>query len=238
MRDVGSGVRRLPSTARRLAGEVRAGRVAGLLPDGVAAELATSVRRVAAVRRPKDVVAAVEAEAGRLSRVVVPALAHHPLPVTAPGAASLLAAGTAALAAGFAEVDELALVVSNGVAAPTAVAAGAGLLGALVVEVWAAVSVRVRQLEDAGRAVDLDLLADEVAAALLRVDSAFTGQLVGRTTLAVGKRIGRRWAAGLVPVVGMFLDGAAAARTIRIVTAQPVERHPADPAPPPSGADA
>jgi hypothetical protein len=176
-----------------------------------------------------------EAEVGRLAEVVVPVLAEHPLPVRTRRSASLLAGGSAALAAAFAELDELAIVVTDGIAAPTAAAAASGLLGAFVIEVWATVSVRVHQIRSAGREVDPSALADEVTAAVLGTDVLFVRQLAGRATLALGKRLTQRWAGALVPGAGIAIDGWAATRTIRAITALPLEMHPpasvSDPAP-------
>jgi len=211
-------------SASKLGDQAR--RAADALPDQVRAELRQSALRLSAVRTPKDVVKVVEAEVGRLSQVVVPVLAAHPLPVTTRRSASMLAGSSAALAAAFAELDELAIVVTDGVAAPTATAAASGLVIAFVVEVWATVSLRVHQIRAAGREVDEPTLALEVTAAILGTDVLFVRQLAGRAASALGKRMTKRWAAALVPGAGIAVDGWAATRSVRAVIALPLDGHP------------
>jgi hypothetical protein len=196
------------------------------LPEPVRAELRTSAHRLASVRTPKDMLKVLEAEVGRLSQVVVPVLAEHPLPVRTRRSASTLAGVSAGLAAAFAELDELAIVLTDGIAAPTAAGAATGLLAAFVVEVWASVSLRVHQVQADGREVDVEVLADEVTAAILGTDVVFVRQLAGRAAAALGKRIARRWASVLIPGAGVAIEGWAAARTIRAIAALPLDSHP------------
>jgi hypothetical protein len=196
------------------------------LPDEVRGELASSVKRLASVRSPSDVRHVAEQEISRLSRTIVPVLAAHPLPVRTESAAKLAAGSTAALAAAFAEVDEIAVLVTAGVAAPTLPTAFAALLGAFVVEVWAATSLRVHQLEDADRSVDLELLADEVTAAVLGTNVLAVRQLAGRATVALSKRVGKRMGASLVPFAGVAVDSWGATRTIRAMARMDVTAHP------------
>ena len=201
------------------------------LPPEVRAELATSVKRLASARTPKQLTRALETETTRLSQVVVPLLADHPLPLHSTPAAVALAGSSAALAAAFVEIDEIAIVLSSGVAAPSAASAFTALLGAFVVEVWTATSLRVHQLQADGRTVDRILLADEVTAAVLGTDVFAVRLLAGRAAAALGKRVARRFAAALVPVAGAVVEGWAATRTVRAIAAMPRDGHP--PAGPP-----
>lgn len=221
---VGSQARQAARSLPRVA--TTAKRAVGLLPEQVRSELRVSVLRLSSVRTPKDLLQVLEAEVGRLSQVVVPVLAAYPLPVRTRRSAAFVAGTGAVLAAGFAEIDELAIVVSDGVAAPTAGAAASGLLAAFVVEVWAAVSVRVHQIQADGREVDESTLALEVTAAILGTDVVFVRQLAGRAATALGKRLTRRWAGALVPGAGVAIEGWAATRTIDAVTALPLDAHP------------
>ncbi|MEY2421949.1 MAG: hypothetical protein QOI95_2016 [Acidimicrobiaceae bacterium] len=198
----------------------------GRMPPEVLDELKTSARRLTSVRKPRDLLSVLETEVGRLSRVVVPTLARHPLPVRGRRSAELLAATAAGAAAAFVELDELAVLFTEGVAAPTVPAAGASLLGAFVIEVWISVSLRVHQIEAAGRDVDMDLLASEVNSAILDMDMTGVKQLSTRVAAAVGKRVARRWVGALAPGVGIFIDGVAARRTVTAISRMPVEAHP------------
>ena len=204
----------------------RGRRLVDSMPEDARRELRTSIRRLAAVRTPKEALQALETEAGRLSHAVVPVLAEHPLPVRDRASARMVVGTTAGLAAAFAELDELAIVLTDGVAAPSAVSAGAALLAAFVTEIWVAVSVRVHQLEGNGREVDPAVLADEVVAAVLGTDLVFVRQLAGRAAGALGKRVTRRWATGLIPFAGVVVDAWAASRTVRAISRLPLEDHP------------
>jgi hypothetical protein len=204
----------------------RGRRLVDSMPDDARRELRASIRRVGAVRTPKEALRVLETEAGRLSHAVVPVLAEHPLPVRDRRSGRMVVATTAGLAAAFAELEEFAIVLTGGVAAPSAVSAGAALLAAFVSEIWVAVSVRVHQVKDAGREVDPAVLADEVVAALLRTDLVFVRQLAGRAAHALGRRMTRRWATALVPLAGVVVDGWAASRTVRAISRLPLEPHP------------
>jgi hypothetical protein len=218
MEQIRAGVRSARSTV--------AGRRIPALPPAVRDELNASIRRFAAVRSPKDLLNAVEDETGRLAEITVPLLAHHPLPIRNRRTGEAYAALAAAAAAGVANLAELALVVTHGLAAPTIPAAGSGLLASFVIEVWIAVSVRVNQVEAAGRVVDHDVLASEVASALLGIDMAAVKQLSTRVARAIGTRVARRWAAALAPVAGIAIDALAARRTVRSICALPITDHP------------
>lgn len=196
------------------------------LPSDVVDELKVSARRLTSVRRPRDLLTALEAEAGRLSQVVVPVLARHPLPVRSRRTAGLLAATAAGAAAGLVELDEIAVLFTEGAAVPTVPAAGMGLLVAFVAEVWIAVSLRVHQVADGGRELDLDVLTSEVSNAVLAVDTTDARAISGHIATAVGKRMARRWAGALAPGVGIVIDGVAARRTIAAIATAPLNRYP------------
>lgn len=167
-----------------------------------------------------------EAEVGRLARAAVPVLAEHPLPIRRRRLGEALAAATGGLAAGVVELDELAVVVTDGVAAPTVPGAGVAFLVAFVLELWIAVSVRVHQIEAAGRTVDRDSLVSEVNTAVLDVDARDGQKLAGGIAKAIGKRLARRWIAGLAPGVGIVVDGEAARRTVGRIWQLPLASHP------------
>jgi len=223
-RIVGRGSVLARDAALSLAGRGR--RLVESMPDDARRELRDSIRRLSAARTPKEALRALETEAGRLSHAVVPVLVEHPLPVHDWTSARMVVATTAGLAAAFAELDGLAIVLTRGVAAPSAVSASAALLAALVTEIWVAVSMRAHQIKAAGRDVDRAVLADEVVAALLRTDLVFARRLAGRAAHALGRRMTRRWAAALVPFAGIVVDGWAASRTVRAISRLPLDPHP------------
>ena len=196
------------------------------MPEDARRELRTSVRRLSSVRSTKEALQVLETEAARLAHAVVPTLAEHPLPVRDRTSGRAVAATAAGLAAGFAELDEIAIVVTEGVAAPSAVGAFAGYLGAFVIELWVAVSVRVHEVQQNGRTVDTTVLADEVLAALLGTDLVSARHLAGRTARALGRRMTKRWAMGLVPVAGVAVDAWAASRTVQAIARLPLDAHP------------
>jgi hypothetical protein len=195
------------------------------MPPEVIEELKVSGRRLTTVRRPRDLIAVLEAEVARLSGVVVPVLARHPLPVRRRRSAEMLAATTAAGAAALVELDELAVLFTEGAATPTVPAAGASLLVAFVIEVWIAVSLRVHQIETSGRRVDMGALVSEVNSALLGVDMSAAKDTYGHVATAVGKRVARRWAGALAPGVGIVIDGVAARRTIAAIAVMSLDAH-------------
>lgn len=206
--------------------EAIARRAMPTIPEGVRDEVNASIRRFASIRNPKDLVTVIEEETGRLSEVVVPILAQHPLPIHGQRRAEVAAALAAATGAAVAEIDELAVLFTDGVAAPTIPFAGGGLLVAFVLEVWIAVSARVHAIETAGREVDPHVLSSEVAAALLGIDMNAVKQLSKRAAKAVGRRMAKRWALGLAPVAGIVIDGAAARRTVAAMGRLPMDDHP------------
>jgi hypothetical protein len=203
----------------------RLGALAERLPPGVVDELKTSARTLTKVRTPRGLLTVLEGEVGRLSGVVVPLLARHPLPIRGRRTAELSAAATAGAAAVLVELDEIAVLFTEGAAAPSIPAAGASLLVAFVIEVWIAASLRVHQIEAAGREVDMELLSTEVSSAVLGLDMTAMRELSGRVAAAVGKRVARRWAGALAPGVGVVIDGVAARRTVKAIADLPVDAH-------------
>src|SRR5688500_16484463 len=89
----------------------RGRRLVDAMPDDARRELRYSIRRLSAARTPKEVLRALETEAGRLSHAVVPVLVDHPLPVRDRTSGRMVFATTAGLVAAFAELDELAIVL-------------------------------------------------------------------------------------------------------------------------------
>jgi hypothetical protein len=96
-----------------------------------------------------------------------------------------------------------------------------------MLELWIALSARVHQLRAAGRDVNPEVLGQELAAAYL--GDVHPGRRDGNTSIvrAVAVRAAERWAAGLVPGVGIAFDGYAAQRTVARILRQPVSAHPA-----------
>jgi len=203
-------------------------RLVARLPSEVRHEISETVRRLAvAVRNPAGLVEAVPAELERLLAATVPVLARNPLPVTDPLRARFLTAGAAGAAAALQQLGELTLVeslgVSTGVVTPAVMA---GLVTAWVVEVWLAVSVRVAALERGGREVDEGVLGREIVAAAIGADVSTQRRVATALVRRGATRMGRRWAFGLIPVVGVAYDGWDAQRTIARVAALPVSDHP------------
>ncbi|MGH9064866.1 MAG: hypothetical protein ACRDZQ_05590 [Acidimicrobiales bacterium] len=196
-----------------------AGLVRSRLPPAAREWLEAGVRQAAGVRGKEQALAFVLDRVEELLRVVVPTFVQHPLPVSPLGGRWVVGAA----AAGAATVEEweaVATFVSGGAAAPvTLPAVLAANLGAFVLEVYVATSVRARMLSEAGRPVDPARVAADVAAAV-------TG-LSGRgDTRALAERVARhllgRWFAGAVPVAGIAVDAHAAQATVRRIAELPL----------------
>ena len=218
----------MPPRLRSVASSVsdRARQFVDTLPEEARRELRESVRRLSSVRSTKEALQVLETEAARLAHAVVPVLAEHPLPVRDRTSGKALAATAAGLAAGFAEIDGIAIIVTDGIAAPSAVGAFAGYLGAFVAELWIAVSVRVHQLHHDDREVDPSVLAEEALAALLGTDLVSVRHLAGRAARALGRRMTKRWTMGLVPIAGVAVDAWGASRTVQAISRLPLDAHP------------
>jgi hypothetical protein len=196
------------------------------LPQEVRREVAQSVTRLARVRSVKGAKKAVVVELERLFVAVTPLLAAAPLPVT--GWAARLAAGTAGCAgAAVEQAEEIAAVISWGGALPGAPAVMAAMLSAWLLELWIAVSARVNQVKEAGRQVDPELLGRELAGAYLGDPDAVRRDGKSRVIRAVAVKAAERWAAGLVPGVGIAFDTFASQRTVARILRLPVIAHPA-----------
>src|SRR5437879_8218789 len=196
------------------------------LPDDVKVKVRQSVTRLAGVRNPKDLVGALEREVAWIFQVLVPVLAAHPLPIHSRRRAYTAVAASSGLAAAFAEADEVLVVFTDGVAAPSLPAAFSALAGALITEVWVAVSLRVHDIERAGRQVDTALLSEEVTAAMLGTDVFMVRQLAGRAAKRIARRLAKRSAQALVPGVGLAVGAGAAAPAVKALSGVAVDAHP------------
>ena len=224
--DLGVGPLLLTAVARvvsSLTGQARS--LTDRLPQQVRRELADTVGRLTAARSPQQFAVALEAELARLLATVLPVLGRTPVPARSPATARLMVAGVAGTAGAMQSVDELAALLGGSVVSvPTAVGS---LVVAWTIEVWAAVAVRTRQLEQAGRRPDRARLSAEVAEAVMGTASPIVPRYLavwmGR---GASKRFTRRWTVGLVPVVGAVYDAFDAQSTISVITRFPVEDHP------------
>jgi hypothetical protein len=183
---------------------------------------------MARVRSLKGAKKALVEEAERLFLAVTPLLAAAPLPVT--GWQARLAAGTAGGAgAAIEQAEEIAAVLSWGGALPGTPAVLGAMFTAWVLELWIAVSARVNQLKAAGRDIDTELLGRELAGAYLGDPDVARRDGKSRVIRAVAVRAAERWAAGLVPGVGIAFDTFASQRTVAHILRQPVIDHPPNP---------
>ena len=205
--------------ARRLAA------VPNALPQAVRDEIAVSVRRLTKVRSVADAKRVVAKEAERLFVAVIPALAAKPLPLS--GWKARVAAGTTGGAAAAVEqAEEIAAVFSWGGALPAAPVVAGAVFTSWVLELWIAVSARVNQVKAAGRQVDTDVLSRELAGAVIGDFAAARKNALPKVMRAVGRKVVARWAAGLVPGVGIVFDGYIAQRIVRAILRQPVTAYP------------
>ncbi len=203
----------------------KAAQLPGHLPPGVKEQIGQSVKRLTKVRSIKGAQRVLVEEAERLFVAVTPLLAAAPLPVT--GRRARLAAGAAGGAAAVVEqAEELAAVVSWGGAVPTApVVAGAVITG-WILELWIALSARVNQLTAANRRIDQDQLGRELAGAYLGDPDALRRDGTKRVLRSVAVKAAQRWAAGLVPGLGVAFDTFASQRTVARILREPVTNHP------------
>lgn len=200
------------------------------LPDEVVAAVRASASRLAQVRSPREAIEAIPAELENLLTATVPVLADHPLPVSSARQARAWASAAGGASALLQQAGEISILETLGLAG-TALAPGvlAGMLLSWAAELWLSVTVRVQALEDDGRSVDHGVLAAEMIDAVLG-GSQRARYPRGRGTGSLGSqavsRMGRRWAAGLVPVIGVVYDGWDARRTIDRVLRLPLDTHP------------
>jgi hypothetical protein len=204
----------------------RAERLLAYLPEPARPHVRESLSRLSSVRTPGQAMQAFSDEVEHLLRVLMPVFVRNPM-VRTPAAARKLAALSAASTATVEQADELLAAVSLGttIAPGTATVLAVGVV-ATVLEAYAAASVRVHQLRHHGLEVDAEAVARDVHAALFddrqRSDRGHSARGLARRGAT---RIARRWAAGLVPVVGIVYAGYDARRTIDRVLLRPM---PAD----------
>jgi hypothetical protein len=227
---VGSGAawaRKTAQRASRLPARVPglADRLPAKLPAGVREQIGQSVRRLAKVRSVKGAKKALIAEAERLFLVVTPLLAAAPLPLTG-WQARLAAGGAGGASAAVEQAEELAAFVSWGGALPSAPVVAGAVVTAWVLELWIALSARVNQLKAAGRQVDTDQLARELAGAYIGDPDAVRRDGMARVVRGVAVRAAERWAAGLVPGLGVVFDSFASQRTVARILREPLAAHP------------
>jgi hypothetical protein len=206
---------RLPASAERLL--LR-------LPEPARPHVRESLVRVGSIRTPKQAMQAFSDEVEHLLQVLMPVFVRNPR-IRTPAAARRVAALGASAAAAVEQADELLALVSFGASVtpgtPTVLAVG---VVATLVEAYAAASVRVHQLREHGYAVDPDAIARDVHAALFDAqERSKRGKALGDGLARRGAtRLARRWAAGLVPVVGVAYAGRDATRTVDRVLRLPM----------------
>jgi hypothetical protein len=220
--------RRLVESGTRLARKVT--QLPANLPPGVREQIGQSAQRLSKVRSLKGAKKALVEEAERMFVAVTPLLAAAPLPVTG-WRARLAAGGAGGAGAAVEQAEEIAAVVSWGGALPGAPLVAGAVVTAWVLELWIALSARVNQLKAAGRQVDMDLLGRELAEAYLGQRAVVGRDGKTRLVRAVAVRAAERWAAGLVPGVGIAFDSFSAQRTVARILGQPVTAHPQPPRP-------
>lgn len=194
------------------------------MPAGVRAELRESSARVLSIRSPKQALHVVEHEYEHVLRLILPVVIAHPT-LRRRASAAAFSASFATLAASAEQADELLSVVSVGtLTAPgTSVVVAVGLL-ATAAESYAAASVRVHQLREHQRPVDVDRLAGDVRRAVLgEVDPSAAGLgLVKQVVDGAAGRLTKRWTVGAVPVFGVGYAAYDATRSVRRVLRTPL----------------
>jgi len=232
---VGDAARDLLDVGRRGVGRVRAvgASAKAAFPREALPELAGSVGRLSKVRTPREAVAVFETETERLLTIVTPTLVAHPLPVTTPAAAKSIVATAGGLAAAGEEVEELAALVSGGVAIPhTFPIMIAANMVALAVEVYVAASLRVHDLRAAGLEPDPNDVARDVIYAMtgkVTGDGGITDRVTKQMVKTIVTRVLSRWGAAFVPFAGIAYSGWDAQRTIDAVRALPLPERQALP---------
>ena len=209
---------RIPQQAERLIAR---------LPTPARSHVRLSLARVASVRSPSRAIQVFSDEVEHLLQVLMPVFVRNPM-VRTPAAGRRLAALGASGAAAVEQADELLALVSFGAtAAPGTATVLAVGVAATMVEAYASASVRVHQLREHGCEVDPESVAADVHAALFDGSSKHRlwkrSQPVGLARRGAN-RLGRRWATGLVPVVGVAYAGYDARRTVDRVLERPLLR--------------
>jgi hypothetical protein len=172
------------------------------LPPDTAAELRRSALRLRKARSPREAVAALEFEIEHLFSNIAPTLVEHPLPIRSTRTAIGTVAVVAGTAAAIDELEAIALLIPGvqAAAVPTLpVILGAALVS-LTLEAYVAASLRVHQLRAAGIDPDPHSVVHDVVVAMTgRADAKFTKF----AAQAMARRMLRRWARGVVPLVGI-----------------------------------
>lgn len=191
------------------------------LPPDTAAELRRSALRLRKARSPRDAVAALEFEIEHLFGTIAPTLVQHPLPIRTTRAAIGTIAVVAGTAAAVDELEAIALLIPGlqAAAVPTLpVIVGAALVS-LTLEAYVAASLRVHQLRAAGIDPDPNTVVHDVVVAMTgRADAKFTKF----AAQAMARRMLRRWARGIVPLVGIGWATWDARKTMLAIDAMPV----------------
>ena len=202
----------------------RIDRLVRRFPEPLQPDLRESADRLLAVRSLKDGVGALHQEVEHVLRVSTPVFVRYPT-IRRPRRAKALVASAAAIAAAVEEGDELLTLFSVGtLAAPGFGTVLAVNLLATATEAWAATSVRVNQLHDHGRPVHTEQIAADVREAMFGAVDTSSGVTPVIRKVATGgvRRLGRRWAVGLIPVFGIAYGGFDAARTVDRVLRLPL----------------
>jgi hypothetical protein len=205
-------------------------RLTDRLPDEVVSAVKGSASRLAKVRSPKEAMEAIPTELEHLVTATVPVLAEHPLPITSARQARVWASAAAGASAVLQQAGEVSMLETLGLGTALAPGVLAGMLLSWVAELWLSVTVRVKLLEEDGRSVDHGVLATDMIEAVLGGPAGQNGDPRRRAARTLGRqaanRVGKRWAAGLVPVIGIVYDSWDAQRTIDRVLPLPLDTHP------------
>ena len=198
----------------------RAREIWSRVPPGTVDELGAAAWRLRTVRTPRQGAAALDDEIAHLFERIAPVLIEHPLPIRSKRAALATVALAAGSAAALDEIEAISLLVpgTHVVSAPSVpLAIGASFL-ALATEAYVAMSLRVHMLHDGGYMVEPALVAREVLNAMTGHDDVV---ITRAATQALTGRVLRRWARGIVPIVGIGFATVDAQKTIRAIAAMP-----------------
>jgi hypothetical protein len=205
--------------------QARVREVYDALPPDAAAEFRAALWRLRKARSPRQAVAALEHEIEHLFAVVAPTLAQHPLPIHTTRRAVTVVTLTAGTAAMVEEMEAIALMIPGvqTAAAPSLSVVVASAFAALLLEAYVAGSLRVHIVRAAGHDVDPSRVAREVF-------QAMTGHADVRITKlaaqALARRMLRRWARAIVPVVGVSWAAWDARKTVAAISRMPIRVQP------------
>lgn len=191
------------------------------LPPETAAELRKSAWRLRNARSPREAVAALEFEIEHIFSGIAPTLVEHPLPIRTTRRAIVSIGVVAGSAAAIDEMEAIALLIPGvqTAAVPTLpVVLGAAVVS-LTLEGYVAASLRVHQLRAAGIEPDPHAVTRDVMQAMTgRADVKYTKF----AAKALARRMVRRWARGIVPIVGIGWATWDARKTMLAIDAMPV----------------